>query len=64
MDKKIKSEDNQLIIDEIKLEILNLVAKFETLSEKEIQHIFHFFRFEFDSKISKVISTEEILKFL
>lgn len=62
MYEEIKSEDNELIIDEMKIDILNLVEKFKGLSEKEIQYLFSFFRYEFDSAMSKVISTEQILE--
>lgn len=62
MYEEIKSEDNELIIDEMKIDILGLVEKFKGLSEKEIQYLFSFFRYEFDSTMSRVISTEQILE--
>ena len=62
MYEEIKSEDNELLIDEMKVYILSLVEKFKGLSEKEIQYLFSFFRYEFDSAMSKVISTEQILE--
>lgn len=42
MYEEIKSEDNELIIDEMKIDILSLVEKFKGLSEKEIQYLFSF----------------------
>lgn len=55
-------ENENPIIQDIRIDLLNLIEKFKGLSEKEIQYLFSFFRYEFDSAMSKVISTEQILE--
>ena len=55
-------ENENPILQDVKVAILNLIEKFKGLSEKEIQYLFSFFRYEFDSTMSKVISTEQILE--
>lgn len=55
-------ENENPIIQDISVDLLNLIEKFKGLSEKEIQYLFSFFRYEFDSAMSKVISTEQILE--
>jgi hypothetical protein len=55
-------ENENPIIQDIRIDLLNLIEKFKGLSEKEIQYLFSFFRYEFDFAMSKVISTEQILE--
>ena len=55
-------ENENPIIQDIRVDLLNIIEKFKGLSEKEIQYLFSFFRYEFDSTMSKVISTEQILE--